>query len=355
MQNSNRGDWPGMQAGQILNPASDNPASVRHGPQPGQASPLEVFDRYARESQLSPATVQKWRPVAAKVQGECPRMTDITREWCIGWKDRLIESGLNDRTINNTYLGCIRSLCRWAVANCEMATNPMDGITITVSQPKRLRPKGFHDAEAKTILSATLEPAPASLAPHHAAVRRWIPWLCAYLGARISEVSQLRGSDVQQMDDMWVVSIGPDDRRTRRNRARYIPIHPHLIDQGFLDFVKKAGAGPLFYDPQRQRGSGNGTQSSSVGKLLAEWVRKIGIDDAHVSPNHGWRYHFRRMARTVDMDPGVRDYVMGRVSAAGETKFGYYSLETLLHELSKLPRIEIEPAAALASKQYDPA
>lgn len=37
-----------------------------------QPSPLEVFDRYAKESQVKPATIKRWRPIVAKVQKEHP-------------------------------------------------------------------------------------------------------------------------------------------------------------------------------------------------------------------------------------------------------------------------------------------
>ena len=33
----------------------------------------------------------------------------------------------------------------------------------------------------------------------------------------------------------------------KNNRSRVVPIHEHLIEQGFLEFVGKLGAGPMFY------------------------------------------------------------------------------------------------------------
>jgi integrase len=54
------------------------------------------------------------------------------------------------------------------------------------------RIRGFSDEEAALILRQ----AGRSQDP----VRRWIPLLSAYSGARISEICQLRGEDIFQQD-----------------------------------------------------------------------------------------------------------------------------------------------------------
>jgi hypothetical protein len=40
-------------------------------------------------------------------------------------------------------------------------------------------------------------------------VRRWLPLLCAYSGARISEVCQLRGEDITQLSGLWFMKFDP--------------------------------------------------------------------------------------------------------------------------------------------------
>jgi hypothetical protein len=53
-----------------------------------------------------------------------------------------------------------------------------------------------------------------------------------------------------------------------------VPLHPHLIEQGFLAFVRSRGKRPLFYSPARQRaGSAENTTYVRMGQKLAEWVR----------------------------------------------------------------------------------
>jgi integrase len=64
------------------------------------------------------------------------------------------------------------------------------------------RIRGFNDEEAALILRQ----AGSELDP----MRRWIPLLCAYSGARIAEVCQLRGEDIIHQDGVWCLKIVPE-------------------------------------------------------------------------------------------------------------------------------------------------
>jgi hypothetical protein len=53
---------------------------------------------------------------------------------------------------------------------------------------------------------------------------------------------------------VWCMVIKPSLEKTSQRRT--VPIHSHVIAQGFLDYVeerRKTGK-PLFYDPDRSRG-----------------------------------------------------------------------------------------------------
>jgi integrase len=54
--------------------------------------------------------------------------------------------------------------------------------------------QAFLPDEWRTIFRASL--AISSLDTPDNAARRWVPWLCAYTGARPGEMTQLRGRDV---------------------------------------------------------------------------------------------------------------------------------------------------------------
>jgi integrase len=74
-----------------------------------------------------------------------------------------------------------------------------------------------------------------------------VPWLCAYTGARPGEITQLRGADVIERDGTHGLRMTPDAGTVKTKKTRVVPLHEHLIEQGFLKFVAEHGAGPMFY------------------------------------------------------------------------------------------------------------
>lgn len=304
---------------------------------------VNIFERYSTEAGHAPSTVKRWAPIIRKVAKEVPDIRDLSDVWCVGWKDRLVKSGLSPASINDAYLASLRGTCSWAKDNKLIATNPVDGISVRVPKAIRTRPKGFTAAEAATILRATLAPVTQRLSVEHLAARRWIPWVCAYSGARVGEIGQLRGTDVQLHDDVWLMWVTPEAGSVKNGCARFVAIHPHLVEQGFVEFARRAGGGPMFYAPSRKR---NGTEANPLhkkaGERVAKWVREIGIDDVRLQPNHGWRHRFKTVARTVDMDPGVRDYLQGHVPNTEGESYGDFEPSVLLREILKLPRYELE-------------
>lgn len=104
--------------------------------------------------------------------------------------------------------------------------------------------KAFTNDEIRTILNATLS---VTVRSKTDAAKRWCPWLAAYSGARIGELTQLRGVDIIKEDGIHAMKISPEAGTTKTKTARKVPIHEHLIEQGFIDFVRTNGKGALFY------------------------------------------------------------------------------------------------------------
>jgi hypothetical protein len=65
----------------------------------------------------------------------------------------------------------------------------------------------------------------------------------------MGELTQLRGADVVNQ----AIKLTPEAGTMKSRKPRTVPLHEHLIEQGFLDFVKASGAGPLFYNEPKQR------------------------------------------------------------------------------------------------------
>jgi hypothetical protein len=124
---------------------------------------------------------------------------------------------------------------------------------------------------------------------------------------------------------------------------RYVAVHPHLIEQGFLDFVAKSKAGPLFYDPGLGRGgSDKNPQYKKVGERICAWIRENGMTDERLAPNHAWRHRFKTKCRTSKVDPGTRDYMQGHVPHNDAEDYGEFPPELLRYEIEMLPRLDLE-------------
>lgn len=303
-----------------------------------------TFEAYAAEAKLAPSTIKRWSGVLSALE-EALGTDDlalVTRGDLIAWKRDLLAAGRDPRTVRDAHIAATKALMNWAVANGRLDSNPAAGVVVMVPDKPQLRDRDFTDGEALTILRASLGPQDWRLSREHAAARRWIPWLCAYGGARVNEMTQLRGRDVRRNGPAWVIRITPAAGSVKTGRWRDVPLHPHLVEQGFVDLVLGCGSGPLFYDPARGR---NGQAAhpiyKKVGERLAAWVRAIGIDDDGVDPNHGWRHRFKTVGRRAGIDPSLLDAIQGHAPRTEGEHYGRYPVEAMFEAICRLPRYDV--------------
>ena len=233
---------------------------------------LSLFDGYVKERKPAPATVKAWkRQVEAFVaflgHSDARRVTVAN---VISWKERLLtqpnSSGrcLSAKTVKDTYLSALKTIYRWGCDNDKVEFNPAQKVTVLSQRKSNLREKGLNDAEAALILSASVVKSPERLTTERVRARRWVPWICAYTGARVNEITQLRAQDVFEVRGVWVIRITPEAGSVKSYQARTIALHPHLVEQGFPSIAKDL-KGPLFYDPKRHRGGSEGNPWPAAG------------------------------------------------------------------------------------------
>ena len=127
-----------------------------------------------------------------------------------------------------------------------------------------------------------------------------------------------------------------------------MPIHEHLIAQGFLDFVSSKGRGPLFYDPASTEATDTDITNPKPSRAvqarvrLAEWVRSIGIADKEVSPTHGWRHSFKQIAARHNVSDRVSDAITGHAPPTEGRAYGMPTLEDMANALKLFPRYEVD-------------
>jgi integrase len=311
----------------------------------------ELWEKWISEKKPKAATIDRWRAVFLNIE-EVFQNQDancITEDDARRWAGSLVTEERSAQTVQEVWINAAKTIFGWAKTQKLIDTNPFETIKITV--PKKVKnreTKAFRGGEITTILRGTLQTPPSRLASHYVALRRWVPWICAYTGSRAGEITQLRQEDVIQRDGVWALRLTPEAGTIKTGEARIVPIHEHLIEQGLLDFVKKAGRGPLFYDPNARRKTGvddptkpGQSQAVKSRTKLAEWVRTLGIDDPELSPTHAWRHTFKQIADRHGISERVSDAITGHSPQTEGRKYGQPTLVDMAEALKRFPRYQV--------------
>lgn len=317
-------------------PPMMEPAAVNRQPVPLRG----LFKAYAKEAQLSPATVKRWTPVVERLIGHVGHddAAAITRVDLVAWKDALLAAGMNNVTVRDVYLAATKALFQFAVDQGQLSENLAKEVKVRVKKKVKEREKGFDGVEAAKILTATRLPFSPLISEEMAAARRWLPWIGAYTGARINELTPLIAADFVERDGIWMIRIRGAHNKTRTYRE--VPLHSHLIEQGLLEYARSRGKRPLFYDPDRSRGGKDSNpHHKKVAERLAEWIRSLGIEG--VAPNHGWRHRFSTVGRLVGMPEDVRNIIQGHAGSKVADDYGDTWPLVALREIEKLPRYAV--------------
>jgi integrase len=299
----------------------------------------ELFERWEREVEPSASTLSSWRGIARDLKRHLgPKSGDIGRISpvdIVGWKDKLVASGKSAATISNGYLACAKALLRFAVSNKLLAANPAEGIKLSRKKKAGEKMLGYDRGEVARLLKLASEA--------HEPWKKWLPWLAAATGSRIGEVAQLHGASVFEKDGIAVVHIAPaSDGGTIKNAdsERTIPLHSALLEQGFIEFVRSKGKGPLFYgrtsgDPKRKHAS------KAITNRLATWIRQNGFKDPRKAPNHALRHWFKSEAARVGIPDSVADAIQGHTDGRAASEYRHIELEQMAAAIEK---IELPPA-----------
>jgi integrase len=187
---------------------------------------------WAAEKRPSEKTLYSWQRVFDRLASFVGHRdaARLSADDLIRWKAELIGAGLHPKTVRDGRIAPVKAILQWGVDNRRLPANPAERIGVDVRVKVAETIRSFTDEEARTILKAALQ--------ERHPVRRWVPWLCAYTGARVSEVCQLRTEDVVQVEGIWCLKLAPEAGSLKTHSSeRAIPLHPAVIESGFLVFV----------------------------------------------------------------------------------------------------------------------
>jgi integrase len=313
----------------------------------GGTSPWKLFEAWQAARQPAERTIERWRTVLLDLEHTFagPNAQPLTEDTAQTWAKSKITEDRSAQTVRATWVNAAHTVYAWAKSERMIRSNPFADVSVTV--PKKIsnrESKAFTADEARTILRAAL--AVDDRESPLAAAKRWVPWISSYSGARAGELTQLRGQDIEQRDDVWVMRIRPDAGPVKTGQARTVPLHTDIIDQGFLDYVRRRGQGPLFHDPDANDVPHDPMKpkmprSVEIRSAIAKWVRSLGITDKEVSPNHGWRHTFKQIGHRHEITERLLDAIVGHSPLNVSRRYGPPTLSDMATALKKFPRYEV--------------
>ena len=307
-----------------------------------------LFERWIAATKPATSTVDRWRAVFLKLQTDFPStpaaalLPEQAQAWC---KD-LITEERTARTVRDVWVIAARTVWSWAIGEKLVTRNPFTGWKLTVPRATSTREsKAFTTDEANVILSSA---AAIVVRSKMDAVKRWVPFITAYTGARAGEITQLRGTDVAMIDGIPAIKITPEAGSTKLRTTRTVPVHEHLVEMGFMQFAKAAGKAPLFYNVAKAKADDvdptnpKRPRAVKARERLAEWVRELGIRDPEIRPNHAWRHTFKEIGHQAKMGERVIDAICGHQQATVGRGYGLPKLPEKAAELAKFPRYKCD-------------
>lgn len=269
----------------------------------------------------------------------------ITKSDLMAWREHLMQS-LSAKTVSDIYLSTIRSLFAWAEDNDRLPEN----VAAKVRQPKprrqSSREKGFTESEAIKILQVATTYIPNADVngyirekSHLVAAKRWVPIICAFTGARVSEITQLRKEDMREVDGRWVIRIAPDAGTVKAGDYRDVPLHAQIVSLGFPEFIKASNPGPLFHggtQPEKYA-----VKAGRISNQLGTWLQELELVPDSVRPNYGWRHRFKTQCRELGVSDRVADAIQGHAGRTASDGYGDVTLKARIAVVDRLPSYDL--------------
>ena len=165
----------------------------------------------------------------------------ITRSDISDFIDDLMADGVSPQTIQKKYLSALNGIFSLAQTTGAIPAGELptkNHKLFTKADKKKAQHKSGYKPFTDEELSQIFDP--ANLLALEKPCDFWLPLLGLFTGGRISELCQLKVSDIKQIDGIWSMDINDEDAaQTLKTPAavRKIPLPPQLIQIGFLDYL----------------------------------------------------------------------------------------------------------------------
>ncbi len=292
----------------------------------------ELWEREHKAAGGADKTAKDWRRMVEtfalfqRERGLSDNAGLVTPQHVTAYADHLRhERKLSAKTINGKHLSALSTIFREGKRAFKVESNPVEGIAVRADKARVVRSKSFTDEEAKTILRAA-----RGATGKQKDAFRWVPWICAFTGARVGEVLQLRKEDFREGEGIPFVRVTPEAGTVKTGKYRDVPLHPQLVEEGLLDFVDASKPGPIF----------NMNQPTEVGRFVREALG-LRAGDTGPQPNHAWRHRFKTLGRGAGVDVKLIDAIQGHADGSASGRYGEWPLAALDRAMKAIPRVSL--------------
>ncbi|QDY43001.1 site-specific integrase [Candidatus Pantoea soli] len=234
----------------------------------------------------------------------------------------------------------LSSIFRVAVEDGKLAENPLNKLKKrkVVAGPAVVR--SFSPDEIRRIFSLPVfdgETTP------HGAMAYWIPVILYYCGARVEEIAQLRKSDIVEVDGIPCIRLAMGEGQSiKMGNTRQFPIHSHLIELGFLNFVQ-AQTYQLF----AKKSEVNRKYSYNYARWWGNYIREHGLIREGIKPTHSFRHTLVTLFRDLNIREEIQDSILGHnenspAMAKASHGYGEKSVEAQRNAIEQIPRLNLE-------------
>lgn len=315
--------------------------------------------------QITQAEVREWRDTVAAL----PPKFASAKAYCglslseAAAKARVSNAPKMSPTTINKYLSTVSPFLGWCVRNGYAERNPCDGLFYDLPKGRNPRPP-FSPEQLQQIFSSPLftgferdgqEHRPGQQTAND--WRFWIPVVCLFTGARITEIAQLRIDDLQYEGAVPFISICHDEARqqtTKSGQTRVMPLHPKLVQLGFVAFVERQsecsavdGNPRLFPDLTP---NGRGSLGAAPSRFWRDYLCRIGIkSNADGFGSHSFRHALAdklRLAGYLDEEFKV---VLGHSQKSVTSGYGRIWQGTVTRILTMIEQIEFAEVDTLVN------
>ena len=247
----------------------------------------------------------------------------------------------------NKKLSKLSVLGNWGVRQGLLLNNPFSGMKFSVKkQPNKREP--FTKEELRKILKPETYHSWSINFTHPFRKERvsnqmpyyWVFLLGIFSGMRTNEMCQIRVIDIKKVEKIWFMFV-EDSEETKvktENAIRKVPIHPQLIELGFIDYVgtlKKQKKGRVFWELTEDR---DGFASHLSRHYNQRVLPNLGVWKKYTKVLYCTRHTFINKLYTERVDENVIKVLVGHEKGFTMKQYGGepFTPERLLEDISKV-------------------